>query len=93
MKPPAHGTTAGLQFWPEPPKVSHGGEYAERSPATCVFSNPVPVSATSPAFETAAIQTAGACLLGLGLDLVVVLVPGLGRLLPGLAVCLGGAAR
>ncbi|MFE9996191.1 hypothetical protein [Streptomyces avermitilis] len=74
-----------------PPKVSHGGECAERAPVTYVSSNPVPASATSPAFETAAIRTAGACLLGLGLVLAVVL--GLGELLPGLAVCLGGAAR
>lgn len=54
-----------------PPKVSHGGGCAERAPVTYVFSNPVPASATFPAFEMAAIWTAGSCLLGLNLVVVV----------------------
>ncbi|MDX3499590.1 hypothetical protein ACKI1I_03440 [Streptomyces turgidiscabies] len=73
--------------------MSQDGECAERAPVTYVSSNPVRASATLPGFETTATRTAGSCVLGLGLVLVVLLVLGLGELLPGLAVCLGGAAR
>ncbi|MDW4907478.1 hypothetical protein RB628_19525 [Streptomyces sp. ADMS] len=73
--------------------MSQDGECAEQAPVTYASSNPVPASATFPGFETTATRTAGSCALGLGLLLVVVLVLGLGELLPGLAVCLGGAAR
>lgn len=80
-------------FWPEPPKVSHGGGRAERAPVTCVSSNHVPASATLPGFEAAAIRTAG--------SVVARPQPGPGRrpgaragqLHPGLAVRRGGAAR
>lgn len=40
----------GTQFWPQPPKVSHGGGCAERAPVTCASSNPVRASATLPEY-------------------------------------------
>jgi hypothetical protein len=42
----------GTQFWPQPPKVSHGGGCAERAPVTCASSNPVRASATLPEYVT-----------------------------------------
>jgi len=68
-------------------------ECAEQAPVTYVSSNPAPASATFPGFETTSTRTAGSRVLGLGLVLVVLLVLWLGELLPGLAVCLGDAAR